>query len=81
MILSVLCPDYMVCVGGAPTEEQAIYLPDRLMTLPVTGQLYGSKSTINLEELIKAAPELIIDLGDKKDGIDADRMRCKTRPV
>ncbi len=72
MILATLCPDYLVSVGGAPTDKQAAYLPKRLSSLPVTGQLYGSKSTINLEELINAGPQLIIDLGDKKEGIAAD---------
>ncbi len=72
MILATLCPDYLVSVGNEETEAQAKYLPDSILTLPVTGQLYGSKSTINLEELIKADPQLIIDLGDLKDGADAD---------
>jgi iron complex transport system substrate-binding protein len=40
--------------------------------LPTTGQLYGSKSTINLESLISANPQAIIDLGDRKEGIASD---------
>jgi iron complex transport system substrate-binding protein len=80
MILATLCPDYLVSIGGAPTEKQAAYLPKRLSSLPVTGQLYGSKSTINLEELINAGPQLIVDLGDKKEGIadDMDALQKQT---
>ncbi|MBR7146476.1 MAG: ABC transporter substrate-binding protein, partial [Oscillospiraceae bacterium] len=37
--------------------------------LPVTGQLYGGKSTLNLEQLLSCEPQVIIDLGDRKDGM------------
>lgn len=72
LILATLCPEYMVCVSGTPSSSQLKYLPPRLVDLPTTGQLYGSKSTINLESLIEAAPQVIIDLGDRKEGIAAD---------
>ena len=72
MILATICPDYMVCVSSTPSSSQYKYLPDRLMDLPTTGQLYGSRSTINLESLIGAAPQVIIDLGDRKDSIASD---------
>ncbi|MDR0838763.1 MAG: ABC transporter substrate-binding protein [Oscillospiraceae bacterium] len=72
MLLSILCPEYMVCVSGTPSSSQYKYLPENLLNLPTTGQLYGSKSTINLESLIDAAPQIIIDLGDRKDSIASD---------
>ena len=72
MILATLCPEYMVCVSSTPSSGQYKYLPPNLIDLPTTGQLYGSRSTINLESLISAAPQVIIDLGDRKDKIDAD---------
>ncbi|MCD7947573.1 MAG: ABC transporter substrate-binding protein [Oscillospiraceae bacterium] len=72
MILATLCPEYMVCVSSTPSSAQYKYLPERLLNLPTTGQLYGAKSTINLESLIEASPQIIIDLGDPKENIDAD---------
>jgi len=72
MILATLCPDYMVSVSGTPSSNQYKYLPENLFDLPTTGQLYGSKSTINLESLLKAEPQIIIDLGDRKDSIASD---------
>lgn len=72
MILATLCPEYMVCVSSTPSSNQYKYLPKRLLSLPTTGQLYGAKSTINLESLIEASPQIIIDLGDPKENIDAD---------
>lgn len=72
MILATIAPEYLVCVSNSPSSSQYKYLPKELIKLPTTGQLYGSKSTINLEALLSAKPQLIIDLGDPKDGIAAD---------
>ncbi|MDR1821698.1 MAG: ABC transporter substrate-binding protein [Oscillospiraceae bacterium] len=80
MFLSTIAPEYMVSVASTPSSAQYRYMPKELMTLPTTGQMYGSKSTINLEALLTAAPQVIIDLGDKKEGIgkDMDRLQKQT---
>lgn len=72
MFLASVCPDYMVCIASTPSSSQYKYLDSALLKLPTTGQLYGSKSTINLESLLSARPQVIIDLGDAKDGISRD---------
>ena len=72
MFLASVCPDYMVCIASSPSSSQYKYLDSSLLKLPTTGQLYGSKSTINLESLMNAQPQVIIDLGDAKDGISRD---------
>ena len=72
MFLASVCPDYLVCVGSEPAEAQKAYLAPSVIELPVTGQLYGGKSTINLEALLAAKPQIIIDLGDFKKGIAED---------
>ena len=72
MFLASVCPEYMVCIASSPSSSQNKYLDEALLRLPTTGQLYGSKSTINLEALISAGPQVIIDLGDAKDGISRD---------
>jgi len=72
MFLASVCPDYMVCIASNPSDSQCRYLDSALLTLPATGQLYGSKGTINLEALMNAQPQVIIDLGDAKDGIGQD---------
>ena len=80
MFLASVCPEYMVCISSTPSSSQYEYLDERLLRLPTTGQLYGSKSTINLEALLDAQPQVIIDLGDAKDGIsrDMDRLQSQT---
>lgn len=66
MILSTLAPELLVGVASQPGQEQLRYLPDGLSQLPELGQLYGGKGNLNLESLISASPQVIIDLGDQK---------------
>jgi iron complex transport system substrate-binding protein len=41
-------------------------MDEKYWSLPVFGQFYGKSNTLNLEALIEADPQVIIDLGDKK---------------
>ena len=72
MFLASFAPERMCTVSGRPSSSQMEYLPPELASLPETGQLYGSKATLNLEELLSSGAELVIDLGDYKKGIEED---------
>ena len=72
MILAAFAPEELVCVGTKVSENQIPYLYDGIVDLPVTGQLYGGKATLNLEELLATGAEVIIDLGDFKKSIADD---------
>lgn len=72
MILAAFAPEELVCVGTKVSENQIPYLYDGIADLPVTGQLYGGKATLNLEELFATGAEVIIDLGDFKKSIADD---------
>lgn len=72
MILLTLVPERLVGLSSMPDASQLPYFPDGIADLPVFGQFYGSKANINMEALIAAQPQIIIDLGDYKDGIATD---------
>ena len=72
MILAAFAPEKLVCAGTDISENQIPYLYDGIAGLPVTGQLYGGKATLNLEELLATGAEVIIDLGDFKSSIADD---------
>ena len=72
MFLSAFAPEKMCTVSGRPSSAQMAYLPEELASLSETGQMYGSKATLNLEELLASGAELVIDLGDFKDDIQED---------
>ena len=72
MILATIAPEYMVSVSATPSSAQYQYLPQNLLTLPTTGQMYGSKSTLNLETLLSCDAQIVIDLGDRKENMEQD---------
>ena len=72
MMLTPIASDLMVGIAASPSVDQEKYLPEELLYLPTFGQFYGSKSTLNMEALIEAEPQVIFDLGDKKVTVKAD---------
>ncbi|ODA42749.1 ABC transporter substrate-binding protein [Desulfosporosinus sp. BG] len=79
IVLFALAPDMFVGLSGkwAPVAEQ--YLATKYYNLPVLGQLYGT-ADLNLEEIDKVNPQLIIDVGDPKSTI-VDDMDGLTKQV
>ena len=69
MLLAIIAPDLLVTTAETPDPARSAYLPDEVAALPATGQLYGGKSTMNLEALLSAAPQVVIDLGEAKSDI------------
>ncbi len=72
MILMTLCPELLIGLASSPSEEQRPYFPESMWDLPTFGQFYGSKANLNMEALIAAEPQIVIDLGDPKDSIAED---------
>ena len=72
MILMTLAPDMLVGLASSPSRAQRPYFPEDMWYMDTFGQFYGSKSSLNMEALIAAQPQLIIDLGDDKLTISLD---------
>ena len=67
-----LAPELLVGIS-VPWEEAAKpYIPEEYLDLPVLGQLYGTKGELNLESLLNAAPDIVIDIGEAKGSIKED---------
>lgn len=71
MIIYAVAPDKLGCWAGRLGEKQKAYMDKKYHTLPVTGHFYG-KGDLSMEALIEASPQVIIDLGNKKDGMEED---------
>ena len=67
MILMPVAYDLLVGLSSSPSTAQMSYFPEEMRYLPTFGQFYGSKASLNMESLIAAQPQLIIDLGDARD--------------
>ena len=72
MILMTLVPELLVGLASSPSTAQRPYFPAEMWTLPTFGQFYGSKANLNMEALIDAEPQLIVDLGDAKENVRSD---------
>ena len=61
-----LAGDMMVGVSNAYAENAALYLPSYILEKTEIGQLYGGKGEMDLEALLAAAPDVVIDIGEPK---------------
>ena len=80
MILYTVCPEKLQSLAVTLSKTQKQYLDECIWSLPVTGQFYGGAGTMNLEEIMRAAPDLIIDMGEAVDSIasDMDGLQAQT---
>lgn len=78
MILYAVAPEKMCCLASEPTSNQIPFLDESITNLPVTGQFYGA-GKLNMEELIKSNPQVIIDFGTKKDNIAKDMQEISDK--
>ncbi|MDR3102260.1 MAG: ABC transporter substrate-binding protein [Methanocalculaceae archaeon] len=85
IVLYSFDPDLFVSVSSEFTAVQRKYVNPRMLTLPVTGQFYGSKaSTMNPESILELNKRLnidvILDVGEEKGTLkeDLDTIQRKT---
>lgn len=79
MILQALAPEMFVGLASGLNEEAREIIDDRLFSLPDFGSLYAGRD-LNIEELAKADPQVIIDIGEKKPSTteDMDALQKQT---
>ena len=70
IILFTLCPEKMVGLATSFSDEQFEFIDRKFESLPVFGNLYGD--TLNLESIMAANPQIIIDVGEIKPSIADD---------
>jgi len=61
-----LAGDMLVGVSNAYAEDVELYLPAYILEKTEIGQLYGGKGEMDLEALLAAAPDVVIDIGEPK---------------
>ena len=67
-----LAGDMLVGVSNAYAEDAAVYLPSYIFEKTEIGQLYGGKGEMDLEALLTAAPDVVIDIGEPKSSMADD---------
>lgn len=71
IVLFALAPDMFVGLASKWDPVCQQYLDTKYYNLPVLGQFYG-KGDLNLEEVAKVNPQVIIDVGESKPSIVED---------
>ena len=72
IVVFALAPDKLVGIAGEWDARAEMFLDTEYYQLPVLGHLYGGKGSLNLEVLLSAAPQVVIDVGEPKEGIVED---------
>src|SRR4029077_2894562 len=62
--LYTLAPEKMLGWTRAPSPEARPFLPARFAELPELGRLTGRGNTVNLENVVKLGPDLVLDVGN-----------------
>lgn len=80
LVLYTVNPDKIIGWSKNPGEITAKYMDEKYHSLPEFGQFYGKNASLNVEALIKAKPDIIIDIGEKKKTVkeDMDQIQQKT---
>lgn len=65
-IIYSIVPDKMVGWGTRPTNEMEKYFDQEILDKPVYGAFYGKKANLNMEALLVADPQVVVDLGEIK---------------
>ncbi|MDR3302324.1 MAG: ABC transporter substrate-binding protein [Spirochaetaceae bacterium] len=72
IVLYSLCPDKVIGWSSSFSDSQKKYFDEKHWSKPTFGQFYGRNVNLNMEALIAAAPDIIIDIGEPKRNIKDD---------
>ena len=72
ILLATLAPERFVGLSSNFSKSQLKYLPSNMADLPKLGHFYGKNGDMNYEEIIKINPDVIIDIGERKEDIEYD---------
>lgn len=71
-VLLTMAPDMMVGLAQELTDDQLAIFGEKFKDYPVFGAVLGATDNLNREAVAAADPQIIIDTGEAKDGIEED---------
>jgi iron complex transport system substrate-binding protein len=80
VLVFALAPDTLLRWNGPMTPEEARFIPPRYAALAALGRLTGRANTANVETVLRAKPDPILDVGSVGPtfGSLADRVQSQT---
>jgi iron complex transport system substrate-binding protein len=81
IIIYMLAPDRLLGWTRAPSAAERAFLPPRYAELPEVGRLTGRGNTSSVEDVVRLAPDLVLDIGSTTATYVslADRVQQQTR--
>jgi len=79
--LYLVAPDKMLGWTRALSPEARLFLPARYAELPEIGRLTGRGNTVNLENVVRLMPDLVLDVGDTSATYVSLADRVQERPT
>ena len=77
-VMFTFAPDLLVGLCDEMTDAEKTYVGEKYAELPIFGQIYGGKGSFNKEAVAAADPQLIVDIGEAKKGIEEDLDELQT---
>lgn len=71
-VLMTLAPEKMVCLASSLTDSQTHFFGEQYADLPEVGAIFGAKGDFNREEVAASGAQIVIDVGEVKDGMAED---------
>jgi iron complex transport system substrate-binding protein len=78
VLVYTLSPELLAGWNYQPVPEELAFIQEQYRQLPVLGGWYGKNNTGNLEEIIKAHPDVLISMGDPLGTAVAERVQEQT---
>lgn len=72
IVLYTVAPDKLAGLAADFTDGAKKYIDEKYWGLPKFGQFYGKNANLNMEALIAAKPDVIIDIGEAKKTVKED---------
>nr|WP_314463238.1 ABC transporter substrate-binding protein [uncultured Clostridium sp.] len=72
IVLYTVAPDKMAGLASDFSDAAKQYIDEKYWGLPKFGQFYGKNANLNMEALIAAKPDVIIDIGEAKKTVKED---------
>lgn len=72
LVLYTACPDRLAGIAVNFTNNAMELIDEKYWSLPKFGQFYGKNASLNMEALIAADPDIVVDIGEAKETIAED---------
>jgi len=78
-VLFPLSADQFVGLSVKWNSSAKGIIPDTYLDIPFAGQIYGGKAAFNMEEVLRLSPQVVIDVGERKKGMQEDLDKIQSQ--